>query len=86
MKIAVYDTYVKKETGEMIHFDIFVEDIMTDIDQIYSYGKKYLSTKNMAHLELNSKECSFCHIQEASQEVEESVTKKGYYIYEMEGC
>ena len=86
MKIAVYDTYVTKENGEIMHFDIFVEESTKNLDLIFSYGKEYLKSKNVEHQLLNAKECSFCHIEEATKDVQDSIVKQGYYIYEMEGC
>lgn len=45
MKISVYDTYVKKNSSSIMHFDILIEKSKTSNDAI-TYGKKYLASKN----------------------------------------
>lgn len=85
MKVAVWDTYVIKKNGETMHFDIIVPDHITDESTVHKMGKEYLSSKNQQE-PLTSKECRLCHQDIASREMELSITNKGYYIIEMEGC
>ena len=86
MKVAVWDTYVPKEDGKIMHFDIIAPDEMRDTMTIYKYGKEYLKSKNQEGKELSSKECEFCHIESASAEMIKGIKEKGYYIIEMENC
>jgi hypothetical protein len=86
MKIAVYDTYVKKKDGNTMHFDILVLDSMKDTVKIHGFGHDYLATKGQAGQPLTSKECRFCHIEQADAAIEQSVNEKGYFIIEMQGC
>ncbi|MDV6170255.1 DUF2024 family protein [Flavobacterium sp. DG1-102-2] len=86
MKIAVWDIYVSKKDGSEMHFDILAPDHINDLETIYAFGKDYLSSKNEAESSLSAKECSFCHIEQATPEIEQSIAGKGYYIIEMEGC
>lgn len=86
MKIAVYDTYVKKKDGNTMHFDILVLDSMKDTVKIHGFGHQYLATKGQAGQPLTSKECRFCHIEQADAAIEQSVNEKGYFIIEMQGC
>jgi Domain of unknown function (DUF2024) len=46
MQVAVWDTYVTKKDGTVMHFDILVPDKLKDEEMIYNYGKDYLTTKN----------------------------------------
>lgn len=85
MEIAVYDTYVKRKDGRIMHFDIIVEK-NTPYEKVIAYGNEYLKTKSEEGQELSSNECKFCHIEKASKDIEEEVKNKGYYIYEMENC
>lgn len=86
MKVAVYDTYVTKKDGSMMHFDILVADTLQNTDQIYAFGHDYLKHKNQEGQPLTTKECRYCHIEEATAEVEAEITSKGYSIIEMQGC
>jgi hypothetical protein len=86
MKVAVWDTYVSKKDGKTMHFDILAPDGITDLETIYGFGKDYLTAKNQQESTLSAKECNFCHIDQATPEIEEAIAKKGYYIIEMEGC
>jgi Domain of unknown function (DUF2024) len=76
MKVSVYDTYVKKKDGTVMHFDILVPD----------NEKDYLATKGQAGQPLTSKECRFCHIEQADKDMEQAIASKGYFIIEMQGC
>lgn len=86
MKVAVWDTYVTKKEGNVMHFDIIAPAIIYDQETIYTFGKEYLLSKNQGDQPLTSKECQFCHIEMASNEMIESIHQKGYYIVEMQNC
>lgn len=86
MKIAVYDTYVRKKDGKIMHFDILVPSELSNTEIIYRYGREYLTAKGQTGQVLSSRECRFCHIDEATEEIKYCILDKGYYIVEMEGC
>tara|TARA_R100001530_G_scaffold128991_1_gene99010 strand:+ start:511 stop:774 length:264 start_codon:yes stop_codon:yes gene_type:complete len=86
MKIAVWDTYVERQNGSRMHFDILVCEEMRDEKRIYGYGKQYLDSKPFKTEAFNSKRCNFCHIESATPEIEAAVRDKGFYILEMENC
>lgn len=86
MQVAVWDTYVTRKDGTIMHFDIVAPDNIKDEQTIHRFGKDFLLSKDEENQPLTSKECRFCHIDKASPEIEASVTQMGYYIIEMEGC
>ena len=86
MKVAVWDTYVNKKDGSIMHFDILVPAEIRDSNIIYRFGLEYLKEKGFEGLELASKECKFCHVEVVKPAGEQSIQEKGYYIYEMENC
>lgn len=86
MKVAVWDTYVKREDGNTMHFDILVPDSLKDTEQIFNFGKHYLSEKPFKTGELASNECRFCHVESATEAMVNSINTKGYFIIEMEYC
>lgn len=86
MKIAVWDTYVTRKDGKIMHFDILVDEDVNDSEQVYEYGKIYLKSVNQEGQDLSSKECRFCHIDKAPIEVENRVRANGFSIIEMENC
>ena len=86
MKVAVWDTYVRRLDGKLMHFDILVPDTLKDTEVIFGYGKEYLSSKSFQTGKLSAKECAFCHIEIAPTPVIDGITEKGYYIIEMENC
>ena len=59
-KINVWDTYVTKKEGNIMHFDILVPAEITDTTTIYNYGKEYLKTKRQEGQPLNSEQCRLC--------------------------
>lgn len=84
MKVAVWDTYVKKQNGDVLHFDIIVPEDQKDETMIYSYGKKHLAVAGEATSPLSIKECRFCHVEEPTEEMYKSISEDGYYILELE--
>ncbi|ELR68012.1 hypothetical protein C900_01275 [Fulvivirga imtechensis AK7] len=85
MEIAVFDTYVKKREGGLMHFDILVP-MQTELESVLLFGKKYLREKGQEGQPITSSECKFCHIEKASPEVEHEVNANGFHIIEMQGC
>lgn len=86
MKVAVWDTYVTKKDGNVMHFDILAPEEIKDTAVIYGYGKEYLKSKNEEGQALTSKECRFCHVETLGENWEEAINNQGYFIIEMENC
>lgn len=85
MKASVFDTYVRKENNSLMHFDIVVPED-TPFAQVQAFGKTYLESKKQGHLSLTSKECRFCHIEEANPVLENELINKGHAIIELQNC
>ncbi|QSE96342.1 DUF2024 family protein [Fulvivirga lutea] len=85
MQAAVYDTYVTKKDGNLMHFDIVVPANELP-KKVLIYGQNYLESKNQQGQSITTKECQFCHIEEASPEMIRSFSEQGYFIIEMQGC
>ena len=86
MKVAVWDTYVTKKEGSIMHFDIIAPVEIKDEKTIHTFGKDYLLSKNQDGQPLTAKECRYCHIETASFEMEAAIGEKGYFIIEMQNC
>lgn len=86
MKVAVWDTYVTKKDGTVMHFDIIAPEEIKDPTLIYSYGREYLITKGQEGQPVTSKECRFCHIEQVKPQMEVEIKQKGYCILEIENC
>ena len=86
MKMAVWDTYVTKKDGKIMHFDIIAPEEIKDSNVIFNYGKNYLKSKGQEGQPLSSKECRFCHVETLRPLWREDIVKKGYFIIEMENC
>lgn len=85
MECAVYDTYVQKKDGRIMHFDVVVAD-GTPHEKAIEYGKQYLQSAGQEDQKITQEQCQFCHIQQAPPFVEKSIKEKGYWIQKMEGC
>mgnify|MGYP000418641109 CR=1 FL=1 len=86
MKVVVWDTYVKKKDGVIMHFDILAPITIVDEATIHEYGKQYLAEKGQEGQLLSAKECRRCHVETMKPAWEADIEKKGYYIIEMENC
>jgi len=85
MECAVYDTYVTKKDGRIMHFDVIVE-ANTPHEKAIEYGKEYLNSVDQGEQKMTQEECQFCHIQEAPPVVAKDIQNSGFYIQKMEGC
>lgn len=86
MKVAVWDTYVTKKDGTIMHFDILVPEHIEDPAVIYGFGRTFLETKGQGGQSLAAEECSFCHVEALKPTWEKSITEQGFFIIEMENC
>jgi len=86
MQVAVWDTYVTKKDGSIMHFDIIAPSEIKDNNVIFNYGLEYLKEKGQEDQPLTSKECSFCHFETIRPQWEAEIKDKGYFILEMENC
>lgn len=86
MQVAVWDTYVTKKNGTVMHFDIIAPSTVRDTNIIYRYGREYLKSKGQEGQPLTSKQCRFCHVRALHPQWEADISKKGYFILEMENC
>lgn len=85
MQVAVFDTYVTKTDGSIMHFDIIVPAGTAEY-KVYGFGKTYLMERNQEGQAISSKECQFCHIEHLKSYMEKDIKRNGYYILEMQGC
>lgn len=85
-KVNVWDTYVTKKDGRVMHFDILAPVAIKDTETIYRYGKEYLKSKGQEGQPLSAKQCRLCHIETLRPAWEQDIAQKGYFIIEMEGC
>ncbi|MEC5148057.1 DUF2024 family protein [Chitinophaga sp. 212800010-3] len=85
MKVAVFDTYVKRKAGGYLHFDIIVSD-ETPFEEVLEFGNDYLTSRKESGLMVAHKDCRFCHFTEIIPRWEHQIAQKGYYIHELEGC
>ena len=86
MNVSVWDTYVTKVDGSVMHFDILVPTGVSDTQVIFDYGKEYLNLKGVGNLSLTAKECQFCHVEVVGPKVLEDIKSKGYSIVELDSC
>lgn len=86
MKVAVWDTYVTKKGGAIMHFDILAPADIRDTSIIFRYGAEYLASKGQGGQPLTANECRFCHVEAVRPDWESDLTTKGYHIIEMENC
>jgi len=86
MKVSVFDTYVTKKNGGLMHFDILVPAGLYNEEQVYEYGRQYLAQKGQDGQPLSTSECRFCHIEEATACMVADISQQGYCIIEMQGC
>lgn len=86
MDIAVWDTYVNRTDGLLMHFDILVSTEVQKSDQILEYANQFLASKELDVENVEIKKCEFCHIERATDETVREIEGKGFDIIEFENC
>ena len=86
MEVAVWDTYVKRDDGKIMHFDVLVPSDVKEENFVFDFAKQYLQKKPFKTNQISSNECKFCHIEQATQEMLINIKANGYSIIEMENC
>lgn len=86
MKIAVWDTYVRRDDGRLMHFDILVPESLDDRNKIEDFGNQYLTSKGVETTSKNWERCNFCHIESPSEAIVADIDSHGFSIIEMENC
>lgn len=86
MKVAVWDTYIKKQDGTLMNFDILVPEGETNTEIIYGFGKEYLKTKSLPDYPLTANHCRLCHFETPTETVKENIRQNGYSIVELKNC
>jgi hypothetical protein len=86
MKVSVYETYLKKEDGSIMHFDIILPATVKKPELVYAIVKIYLEKKGHSNLEITGEECTFSLYQDAHKDWKPDLEKQGYHIVEFEGC
>lgn len=84
MQVAVWDTYARSDSGDILHFDIIVPETVKQEPVIFRYGSEYLAAIGESSAGLSAAECRFCHIETPSEEMMDMIGKQGYYILELE--
>ena len=85
-EVAVWDTYVTRKDGRVMHFDIIAPSGQRDAAVIHTYGRAYLERKGEGGQALTAKECRLCHVRALQPHWEEEMRSQGYFVLEMENC
>lgn len=84
MKVQVFDTYVHREDGSVMHFDIVVDEAERDENSVFAYGRDYLISKGERGVDLDTSRCRFCHVETPTDEMIDDIERRGYHIIEMD--
>lgn len=86
MSIAVFDTYVTRPDGRVMHFDILVPAAGKNLEQVLQFGRRYLDAKGLPGATLTAEECRFCHMESATEPVQQAIDEDGFAIIELGHC
>ncbi len=70
--------------GDTAHFDILVPEGKNSLEEVLTFGKTYLESLDEGRQPISAAECQFCHIEEPTQEVLDSIEQQGFHIIVME--
>ncbi len=82
MKIHIYDTHVRINSGLYLHFDVLVND--ENKAKVQQYAKDYIAKQGIAEHQLQLNSCQFCHSEMANPDVRLTIEREGHYILRLE--
>lgn len=85
MNCDVFDTYVTRPDGQLMHFDVLVPTD-TAPERALVYGQAYLAAVGVTDSQVTAERCRFCHVEQATPEAAQAIARQGYFIVAMEGC
>lgn len=85
MRISVFDTYIVREDGRPMRFDILVPD-GSSFDFVMGEARKYLASRNIQAGTLSAASCRYCHSEFANEELERVLVRDGAVIFEIDNC
>jgi hypothetical protein len=84
MKAAVWDSYLKKANGNVLHFDVVVPASSSETAIVYKYAYEYLKSRGIDGADINVKNCQFCHIERMTDKMKSDIESRGFHIIEMD--
>jgi hypothetical protein len=84
MMSHVFDTYAKNDRGQIMHFDVVMDD--NDAIKALAYAKIWLESIGVQNPVVTQENCMYCHSAEAPPELRRQIDSQGYAIYKLEGC
>lgn len=85
MDCDVFDTYVTRPDGQLMHFDVIVPT-GTELAAALAFGQTYLLSVGVTDSVVTAERCRFCHVEQATPEMAQAIGEQGYFILAMEGC
>lgn len=85
MDCDVFDTYVTRPDGGLMHFDVIVPAGAPQATAL-AFGQAYLTSVGVTDSQVTAERCRFCHVEQATPEMEQAIAAQGYFILPMEGC
>lgn len=85
MKFDVFDTYVTREDGQRMHFDVFLPAGGSK-DTAKQFAMKWLAEMKISTDNIQLDSCEYCHSEQATPEVAQALETQGYAILQMQGC
>lgn len=85
MNCDVFDTYVTRPDGQLLHFDVIVPSGTLPAAALV-FGQAYLASVGVTDSQVTADRCRFCHVEQATPEMMQAIAEQGYFIVPMEGC
>jgi hypothetical protein len=85
MQLDVFNTYVTRDDGVVMHFDVLMPKGSAS-EHAQSNALDWLQTIGITANQVLLDSCQYCHSEDATPEIERDVQQQGYFILQMEGC
>lgn len=86
MEIAVYDTYLPRPDGRVMHFDVLVPAEGHNLQQVLDFARRYVAGKGLPTFGLDAHACHFCHTEYGAAEARQAIERDGFAIIELAHC
>ena len=84
MPVDVFDAWAS-HAGQPVHFDVLVPR-GTAAEQAQTYALEWLRASGLPSADVQLARCSFCHVEQATAEVQTRINRHGYAVVPLQGC
>ncbi len=84
MRLAIWDTYVSRDDGSVLHFDVVVPESHSNWAEVLKAACGYAAGRGIPDVRVTAEECRFCHWEDPDPVHLDAINEHGFAIIPLE--